>query len=183
MRTLRIPLGALALAAVLAGVAVLALSRPDPSAGARAAATLAGRVTSAAEGPMEGVVVTAKREGGTIAVSVVTDAGGRYRFPPGRLEAGRHAMSIRAVGYDLEGPRAIDLGEGGDVAADLRLRPTADLEAQLTNAEWLMSAPGNGCPEAHVRGVCPVPHARPCVPVGIRLRGVARRARGGWTGT
>ncbi len=40
---------------------------------------LTGHVSSVAEGPMEGVVVTAKREGSTIAVSVVSDSEGRYR--------------------------------------------------------------------------------------------------------
>ena len=52
---------------------------------------------------MEGVIVTAKQAGGTVAVSVVTDAQGRFSFPTGRLAAGTHALSIRAVGYDLDG--------------------------------------------------------------------------------
>ena len=39
-----------------------------------AAQTLSGQVTSAEEGPMEGVVVSAKKEGTTITVSVVTNA-------------------------------------------------------------------------------------------------------------
>lgn len=157
MRIRRVVVGVLAVVAVLAGVWVVTFSRPDSSPVAPAALTLTGEVTSEAEGPMEGVVVTAKRDGGTIAVSVVTDAEGRYRFPAGRLEAGRQAMSIRAVGYDLDGPRFVDFGGDGATAADLRLRPAADPEAQLTNAEWLMSAPGTdaqkrmfeGCVRCH----------------------------------
>ena len=36
-------------------------------------AALTGKVTSAAEGPMEGVVVSANRQGSTVTVSVVSD--------------------------------------------------------------------------------------------------------------
>ena len=104
--------------------------------------TLAGQVTSTADGAMEGVVVTAKREGSTIAVSVISDADGRYRFPADSLEAGSHVLSIRAVGYDLDGPRAAEVGASGTTTVDLTLRPTLDVEAQLTNAEWLESIPG-----------------------------------------
>jgi hypothetical protein len=115
---------------------------PQPLGDAPAAVTLSGQVTSTAEGPMEGVVVTAKREGSTIAVSVMTDADGRYRFPADRLQAGPHALSIRAVGYELDGPRAAHLGAPGTTAVDLTLRAALDMETQLTNAEWLESIPG-----------------------------------------
>ena len=40
---------------------------------AQAAATLTGQVSSAEEGAMEGVVVSAKKDGSTISISVVTD--------------------------------------------------------------------------------------------------------------
>ena len=91
---------------------------------------------------MEGVVVTAKRHGSTIAISVVSDADGRYRFPAHRLREGPHTLSIRAVGYDLEGPRTVDVGASGTTTRDLTLRPAQDVEAHLTNAEWLESIPG-----------------------------------------
>jgi virginiamycin B lyase len=42
-----------------------------------APATLTGQVTSQAEGAMEGVVVSAKKVGSAITVSVVTDKDGR----------------------------------------------------------------------------------------------------------
>ena len=109
---------------------------------ATAQTELAGQVRSTAEGPMEGVVVTAKRHGSTIAISVVSDADGRYRFPAHRLRAGPHALAIRAVGYDLEGPRTVDVGASGTTTLDLTLRPAQDVEAHLTNAEWLESIPG-----------------------------------------
>ena len=48
---------------------------------AQSGVALTGLVTSDEEGPMEGVVVTARREGSTISISVVTDDKGRYTFP------------------------------------------------------------------------------------------------------
>lgn len=62
---------------------------------------LTGRVTSEAEGAMEGVVVSAKKAGSTVTVSVVSDAQGRYSFPANRLSAGKYSLKIRAIGYDL----------------------------------------------------------------------------------
>ena len=128
--------------ALFAGALATLTFRTDRAPHPQADVALTGQVTSVAEGSMEGVVVTARREGSTIAVSVISDAQGRYQFPAGRLEAGRHTLTIRAVGYDLESPNAADVGASGMATVDLALGPTQDLEAQLTNAEWLESIPG-----------------------------------------
>src|SRR5476651_1586459 len=74
-----------------------------------AAWALTGLVTSAAEGPMEGVLVSAARAGSTITVTVVSDERGRYRFPVSALGPGRYALKIRAAGYDLAGPAAASI--------------------------------------------------------------------------
>jgi virginiamycin B lyase len=105
------------------------------------AAALTGQVTSAEEGLMEGVVVSAKKQGSTITVSVVTDAKGQYSFPAARLDAGHYAIAIRAAGYDLDGSKTADVAAGG-AKADLKLVKTRNLANQLSNAEWLNSAPG-----------------------------------------
>ena len=55
---------------------------------------LSGKVSSEQEGPMEGVLVSAKREGSTITVTVVTDAQGRYSFPQNRLESGSYEFGL-----------------------------------------------------------------------------------------
>ena len=128
--------------AVIPATAVTLFAQTGPRGDAHREVALTGQVTSTAEGPMEGVVVTAEREGSTIAVSVISDADGRYRFPADRLQAGPHALSIRAVGYELEGPRAAEIGTSGPTSVDLTLRPARDVETQLTNAEWLESIPG-----------------------------------------
>src|SRR5256885_282259 len=62
---------------------------------------LGGTVSSDEEGRMEGVVVTARRDGANFTVSVVSDAQGQYSFPRSHLASGAYTISIRAVGYDL----------------------------------------------------------------------------------
>ena len=106
-------------------------------------AALTGKVTSQAEGPMEGVIVGAKKTGSTIATWVVSNAQGQYSFPRERLEPGKYAISARAVGYEL--PKT-----SVDVAAqpshlDLQLNKitsTSKIAMQLSNAELLASVPG-----------------------------------------
>jgi virginiamycin B lyase len=114
-----------------------------PAARAQGAAALSGQVTSAEEGAMEGVIVSAKKDGANITVSVVTNQQGRYSFPAGQLESGHYALSTRATGYDLEGPDAADVTPGTPASLDLELRKTKNLSKQLTNAEWMMSMPGS----------------------------------------
>jgi streptogramin lyase len=123
----------------LAGAAALfAVSSFQP---ARAATWLEGSVR-APEGTLEGVLVSAKATGSNITTTVVSDAQGRYRFPEGRLAAGEYALSIRAIGYDLASPARVTLTDGAK-PVDIALSPTRDLGAQMTNAEWIMSMPGD----------------------------------------
>jgi virginiamycin B lyase len=112
-----------------------------PSAAQPAGAALTGKVI-AGEAALEGVLVSAKRNGSTITVTVVSDKDGRYSFPAARLEPGTYSLRIRAVGYDLEGPAQISVAADKTTTADLTLQKTQDLASQLTNAEWLASMPG-----------------------------------------
>ena len=84
-------------------------------------AALRGKTSSAAEGAMEGVVVSAKKVGSNITVSVVSDASGEYRFPASRLEPGRYEISVRAAGFALGAPAAAELLAGKAAVADLDL--------------------------------------------------------------
>lgn len=113
-------------------------SRGDESVGL----ALTGRVTSTDEGPMEGVLVSAKKAGSTITITVVSDQQGRYRFPATKLAPGQYALSIRAVGYEMEGAGVAEVNADKTATADLKLHKTKRLAAQLTNAEWLASVPG-----------------------------------------
>jgi streptogramin lyase len=147
------------LAAILVGTALLGGafvgfgSAQPPSHSA-----LTGTVTSEAEGAMEGVIVGAKKVGSTITTWVVSNAQGQYSFPRDRMDPGKYAVSIRAVGYDLPSTSV-------DVTAQLtqldlqpkKVTSTSKLAMQLSNAEWLMSVPGTreqklglaGCVNCH----------------------------------
>ena len=121
-----------------AGVALGALLLASPS----LAQGLSGKVTSEAEPTMEGVLVTAKKEGSTIATTVVTNEKGEYSFPADRVPAGKYNLAIRAVGYVLDGPKSVEVADGKAATADIKLAKTKNLAAQLSNAEWLISMPG-----------------------------------------
>jgi virginiamycin B lyase len=133
---------ALALA-VASGLIVICTPLPFDAARTQAEGpVLAGEVASADEGPMEGVLVSARKANSPITVTIVTDARGRFRFPPGKLAPGDYSLRIRASGYELGGARALTLPSAQAADVRLRLRKAEDLAAQLTNTEWLMSMPG-----------------------------------------
>lgn len=140
--------------ALACGAALLLAPQRTPRVEVQAAAAwaLQGRVTSVEEGPMEGVLVSAKKAGSTITVTVVSDRDGRYRFPESRLQPGEYALRIRAAGYDLASPATATLTPHATTTVDLGLRKTHDLAAQLTNAEWLASFPGTEAQKASIRG-------------------------------
>ena len=130
----------------VAGVTMLVLyagSHPSSPLRAQAGVALTGLVISEEEDRMEGVVVTAHREGSPISISVVTDATGRFNFPESKLPDGDYLLKIRAIGYELVGPRGIDVRSGVAANAVIKLKETKDLATQLTNAEWVASMPGS----------------------------------------
>src|ERR1700716_4522541 len=92
------------LLSLTASAAVMLFHPTTQTVWAQGQAALTGRVSSEAEGKMEGVVVTAKKPGSIVEVSVTTDEQGRYAFPENRLEPGNYTISIRAVVYDINSP-------------------------------------------------------------------------------
>jgi streptogramin lyase len=133
-------LPAVALAVLFAGATDWAL--PSFAAQDADAVALTGVVSSPQEGLMEGVVVNARRDGANFTVSVVSDAHGKYSFPRTHLDPGKYALTIRAVGYDLIGPKSADVAEDRPATADLKLDKTKDLGSQLSSLEWAMSITG-----------------------------------------
>ena len=133
-------------AGVLIGACVAALSFVGSgTVRAQDATALSGTVRSQEEGQMEGVVVSARKDGAIFTVSVVSDAQGRYTFPRTHLGPGSYDMTARAIGYDLRNPGPVEVTADTPANADLQLRVTTDLAAQLSSAEWMMSV--NGTPE------------------------------------
>src|SRR6516164_11493649 len=126
------------------GLAALAIAGSHPSmAQGHGPAALNGTVSSAEEGKMEGVVVSANRPGSTIMVSVSTNAQGQYSFPQDRLAPGPYDITVRAVGYALK-PTTATVQSGGATQLDLGLANAAPdlLALQMSNSEWIQSAPG-----------------------------------------
>jgi streptogramin lyase len=72
----------------------------------------------------------------------VSDESGRYSFPSSKLGPGQYSLKIRAVGYEMDVPKTVEVAAGRTATADIKLRPAKSLAAQLNNAEWLMSMPG-----------------------------------------
>src|SRR5262245_6700973 len=107
--------------ALLIAVASIVTTMPPAIVAQGDPVALSGLVTSAEEGPMEGVLVSAKKTGGTISTTVVTDTQGRYRFPRARLEPGAYAVRIRAIGYDLSGPATAAVEAKQTATVDLKL--------------------------------------------------------------
>jgi streptogramin lyase len=107
------------------------------------AQALTGQVSSTEEGNMEGVLVSAKKDGSTVTITVVSDAKGQYSFPAGRLSAGKYTITTRAAGYDLIGPKTAEVPASGAATADLKLAKARNITAKLSSGEWLASIPGS----------------------------------------
>ena len=105
------------------------------------AEALSGKVAVDGTQALEGVLVTVKKDGTNIATTVVSDSEGKYAFPADRLTAGKYSVTIRAVGYNLDGPKTLDIAAGQAATADVKIVKTKNLAAQLSNAEWIMSIP------------------------------------------
>src|SRR5712692_11719533 len=142
---------------VAAALSLFFLSPHVTGAEGSARIALTGQVSSIEDGPMEGVLVSARQEGSTVTITVVSDEQGRYSFPSTKVAPGRYVIRIRAVGYDLDGPKAVEIGADKTATADLELRKAANIAGQLTDAEWLASIPGTenqkqqllGCTNCH----------------------------------
>jgi len=108
---------------------------------AQAAGKLAGQIAPTAEGALEGVMVSAKKAGSTITVSVVSDAQGNFSFPTAKLDPGQYTLRVRAIGYELDGPKTVDVN--ADTApVTVTLKKARNLSAQMTSGEWFASFPG-----------------------------------------
>src|SRR5262249_53983221 len=106
------------------------------------AQSLSGTVSSTEEGQMEGVLVSAKKEGSTVTTTVVSNEKGEFSFPAGRLEPGKYNITTRAIGFTLVGPKTVDIG-GSGATAEVKLAKARNIVPQLSNGEWLLSVPGS----------------------------------------
>src|SRR5213595_3701228 len=111
---------------VLASLLACATSVLAASAAHAADQSLSGAVTSRSGQKLEGVTVSAKLEGSTIATSVYTDAAGNYYFPP--LPAGKYRVWAQALGFEMS-KSAVDLS--AERRADFTLQEMTDPERRF----------------------------------------------------
>ena len=119
---------------ILGAVLLTAVAGTTAGLTAQTASTaLSGVVRSAAEGAMEGVLVSVRRESANFTVTVVTDAQGLYSFPRSHVEPGTYAVTIRATGFDLPGATSVDVAAQTAATLNLALQPAEDIIDQLTS--------------------------------------------------
>ena len=124
----------LAIALWLDGVGALQAQTP---------AALAGQVTSAQEGAMEGVLVSAKKARRDHHHHGVERPRGPFQLPG--LQTRARPICVAHPRGRLRARRAEDrlmCRPAARANADIKLRKTNNIAAQLTNAEWMASFPG-----------------------------------------
>ena len=136
-------------------------------------AALAGKVSSAKEGLMEGVVVSAKKVGSTVTVSVATDDKGRFSFPaqaragPVRDQHPRHRLRPRRP-EERRRRRRTD-GERRDQACADEEPPQADVQRGMVR-----ELPRHRPAEEGAAQLRELPQPRPHRALAIRRRAVRR---------
>jgi len=106
--------------------------------GAQAAdQVLSGAISSASGQKLEGVTVSAKRDGSTITTSVYTDEAGNYYFPP--LAEGKYQVWANSLGFE-NAKSAVDLA--ATRKHNITLAPITDREAAIRQlpSELLVAA-------------------------------------------
>src|SRR5260370_31452494 len=142
--------------ALLAAIAIIVLglfvSAPRLTRAANSSGVaLSGRVSSEKEPAMEGVIVGARKDGSPITIDVVTDADGLYSFPASRLAPGQYSLKIRAVGYEMDAPKTVEVAAGATATAGTQLRPAKNLAGRVNKKGWRTSMRGKELRSAYRR--------------------------------
>jgi streptogramin lyase len=101
---------------------------------------LAGMVRASDGKPMEGVTISARAQGSSIATSVYTNRAGEYYFPP--LGAGQYRVWAQAVGYEMARSE-LTISPGKKIQQNFTLKHLQDFEKQLSAVEWADSLPSD----------------------------------------
>ena len=111
---------------------------------------------------MEGVVVTARKNGSIVSVSVTSDARGHYAFPENRLEPGEYKLSIRAVGYEIGAPTTAEIVAEKTATADIKLKKTAQSREPAHQRRMDDEHPRHRGAESHAARLHGLPYAGAC---------------------
>jgi hypothetical protein len=108
-----------------------------------ASSLLEGRVTSSSGGAVAGIPVRARKNGGTFAVSVYTNARGEYSFPDwSDVSAGSYTVSITLPDYALATKEGVALSAGKTSKVDFTLTPRTPSVEDATASEIIAALPG-----------------------------------------
>src|SRR5262245_1294788 len=122
--------------------AVVLMTRGRPVQGQNGVA-LSGTVIAKKDGKLEGVLVTARRDGANFSVTVISNEQGAYSFPATHLAPGKYVVAVRADGYDLVGTNpSVGVSSGRVATLDLTIDAAKDVSSQVSTTEWLMTIPG-----------------------------------------
>ena len=92
---------------------------------------------------MEGVLVSAKKDGSTITITVVSDAKGNFSFPAIEARAPASTRSRSAPSATTStARRRSSRAPARPRNADIKLAKTKNIAAQMSNGEWIASVPG-----------------------------------------
>jgi streptogramin lyase len=112
---------------------------------------LSGAIASTAGQKLDGVVVSAKREGSTITTSVYTDATGNYYFPP--MAAGKYNVWAQTLGFE-QTKSQVDLS--ANKKQDLSLKAITDQETkwkQLPGELVWAALPEGNAEDVHMKQI------------------------------
>jgi streptogramin lyase len=127
--------------AMVSAIAMMGIARADP--------VLNGKISSESGAKLDGVTVSAKRDGSTITTSVYTDKDGMYYFPP--LAAGHYHVWAQALGFEAT-KLAVDLA--ARTRQDMTLNAITDPERrwrQLPGELMMASLPANTRHDAYMK--------------------------------
>src|SRR6185436_12624406 len=112
---------------------------------------LSGSIASATGQKLDGIVVSAKKEGSTITTSVYTDATGNYYFPP--MAAGKYNVWAQALGFE-QSKTQVDLS--ANKKQDIALKTITDPETkwrQLPGELVWASLPAETAEDVHMKQI------------------------------
>ena len=112
---------------------------------------LSGTITGANGQKLDGVTVSAKRDGSTITLSVYTDAQGNYYFPP--MAAGKYKVWAQALGFERNNA---DVDLSANKRQNLALKTITDYETkwrQLPGELVFASFPEDNAEDVHMKTI------------------------------
>jgi streptogramin lyase len=139
-------------------------------------------MTRAASGePLGGIAVSAREEGKTFTITVLTDEQGEYFFPP--LEppfaSGKYRVWAQAVGYETAHAE-LNLDSPQVARQDFTLKTIKDFTLQLSGSEWMDALPADTFQDKRLKEIFRV-NCTECHQVGLVLQN--RFDEQGWLAT